>query len=315
MVNTTETYWDAQGVSLNNFAWSIETLGGMAIPTFRGEDILVPLRNGEVWVPKKFTSSTITLSMWIRGVPFNSGIGVVRETQQMYEERYNDLVRLLWTPGRQLALTKRFYDQGSLRIATAMAEFKGGLAPVKTGRTFGRCTVDLKIAEGLFFEQTYRTVPLVNGDNVITVPGNAPTTKIRVTANGARKNLRVRNKTLGVDFTYPRELLVGQTATFDIDEAEVTDSSLTYDPSAVVINSGDEQWLMLMPGENVINVSSTTGAGTVTLEYKGHGSNGQRRYQARDLPVRRSQGCFAQVDHPGASRAEIPRAGQGYRRR
>lgn len=269
MPNNTSTYWEADGVSLHTYAWSIETAGGMGPPPLRGEDITVPLRSGQKWVPKKFDANILTLAMWIRGVAADAGSGVYQETQQMYEERYNDLVRLLWTPGRQLALTKRFYDQGSLRVATAMAEFRGGLAPVKNGRAFGRCTVDLKIAEGVFYEQNWRTVPLANGDNTITVPGNAPTSRIKVTINGARNNPRVRNKTLGVDFTYPRNLLVGQTATVDVDEYEVSDSSLTYDSSALVINSGDEQWLTLMPGDNVINVSSTTGAGTVSLQYKG----------------------------------------------
>lgn len=269
MPNTIETYWEADGVSLHTYAWSVETLGGMGPPPLRGEDIVVPLRNGEVWVPKKFSANVLTLSMWLRGVAADAGSGVVQETQQMYEERYNDLVRLLWTPGRQLALTKRFYDQGSLRVAVAMAEFRGGLAPVKSGRAFGRCTVDLKIAEGVFYDQAYRTVNLNNGDNTITVPGNAPTSKILVNINGARNQPRIRNTSLGVDFIYNRSVLTGNTAIVNTDTFDVSESGApAYDGAPYIINSGDEQWLTLRPGVNVINVSSVSGAGAINLQYK-----------------------------------------------
>lgn len=268
MPNNTEVFWEADGVSLHTYAWSIETIGGMGPPPLRGTDHLVPMRSGQQWVPKKFDANTITLAMWLRGVDADAGSGVTRATRQKYDDRWNDLIRLLWTPGRQLSLRKRFYDRGVLRSATAKAEYVGGLEPTMMGQSAGRCTVDLKIAEGVFFDDITENVPLVNGDNTLQVRGNAPTTNIKVSVTGARENVKVRNATHGVEFTYPRSILTGQNAVIDIDDYSVIDSSLNYDASAHIIHTGADQWLTLLHGTNVINLSSTSGAGTVNLEYR-----------------------------------------------
>lgn len=268
MANNTETYWEADGQSLHTFARSIETLSGMGPPALRGEDITIPLQPGQTWVPKVHDSNTLTLAMWLRGVAQNAGSGAVKTTKAQYQSNWNDLIRLLWTPGRQIDLTKRFYDGGVLRTATAKAEYAGQLDPTLMGPAAARCTVDLKIAKGLFFNNVESSETLVNGDNTIQVLGNAPTNRIMVTINGARDTVKVRNKTFGMEFTYPRAMLTGQNAVVDIENYTVNDSTATSDRSALINHSGSAQWLTLFPGTNVINLSSASGLGTVTLNYR-----------------------------------------------
>lgn len=204
--------------------------------------------------------STSTLFMELRdGTP----------DKAQFQSNWNDLIRLLWTPGRQVALRKRFYDGGVLRAATAMVEYAGGLQPSMIGNNAAKCTIDLSIARGVFYNDVEAVHGLINGDNYITVLGNAPTTNIQVTIQGARTNAKLRNTTLGVEFTYPRVLNSGITATIDVDNYLVTDTSQpAKDMSTAVIHSGDDQWLTLVPGVNVINLSSSFGTGAVTLRYR-----------------------------------------------
>src|SRR5688572_22025127 len=108
MVNNTETYWEADGTSLHTFAWSIETLSGLGPPPLRGEDVTIPYSPGQQHVPKTFDSNKLTLAIQLRGVNPNAGSGVTAASRRQIMNNWNDLVRLLWTPGRQLALTKRF---------------------------------------------------------------------------------------------------------------------------------------------------------------------------------------------------------------
>lgn len=204
-------------------------------------------------------------SVWEVG---NQG-GKVSKAQ--FQSNWNDLIRLLWTPGRQVALRKRFYDGLILRQATALAEYAGGLQPSMMGPAAAKCTIDMKIAGGLFYDDNLQTVPLVNGDNNIEVLGNAPTHNILVTINGARSNVKVRNKTHGVEFTYPRPLLTGHVATIEVMdyEAQHSNGGVGYDSSSSVLHTGAPQWLILRPGLNVINLQSDSGTGAVVLQYRG----------------------------------------------
>lgn len=269
MPNNTLTYWEADGQSLHTYAKSITTLSGMGPPQFRGADHTVPLKPGQTWVPKTFDANTITLAMVLRGIAEHATNIDGTPTKAQYQSNWNDLIRMLWKPGQLVSLRKRFYDGGILRQASALVEYKGGLQPTMIGDKASRCTVDLNVLSGVFFDDNLTTEPLVNGNQNITVLGNAPTTRIFVTVNGARVNPKIRNNTAGVEFTYPRTLLAGATVVADVENFGVTDSaSPGVDMSPYVTQDGFAQWLVLRPGVNQINVSSTSGTGTVSLQYR-----------------------------------------------
>jgi hypothetical protein len=274
MANNTDTYWEADGVSLHTFAWSIETIGGMGPPPLRGEDIIVPLAPGQQRTQKIVDSNILTLGMWLRGVDANAGEGATQVARDKYMRRYNDLVRLLWKAGKPINLRKRFYDREFVLpiAATAVAEYKGGMAPVLSGRAMGKCTVDLSLADPYFYADVLLSQPLVNGDNFIEVPGNAPTHNIRIRINGSRANTRVLNKTNGIQFTYPTAVL--NTEYVDVfpktyDARHKPAAGAEYDASTRIIHDGSPQWMQLEPGTNTIHLQSDTGIGTVTLEARG----------------------------------------------
>lgn len=274
MPNNTETYWDADGESLHTYARSIETLGGMGPPPLRGENIVIPLSPGAVYVPKTPDQNTLHLAMWLRGVDPEAGSGVTQSSRALFQQNYNDLIRLLWKPGRQVELTKRFYDVGSSSpvAASAMVEYKGGLEPTMIGRSAGKCLVDLGVPGAYFYAVNPLTVPVVNGDNIISVPGNAPTLNVRIVINGSRTNTRVLNKNNGIQFTYPTAVLAGEYVdiypqTFEARHKPA--SAVEYDVSTRIIHSGAPQWFQLEPGDNIVNISSDSGIGVVALEIRG----------------------------------------------
>ena len=272
MPNNTETYWDINGQSLHTFARSIETLGGIGIPNYRGEDYTIPYRPGEVWVPKELGSNVITLLMWLRGVAQNAGVNAAASKAQ-YQSNWNDLIRLLIPqPGNQLQLTKRFYDGGVLRTAMALAEYNGGMQPKMIGNAAGKCSIDLKLADPNFYDVNTVNTALPNGNTVVNNPGNNTTYNMAFTINGARNNLLIENLTTGVQFTYSGQIASGTVVIVnpkDFVATEQVGAGSPFDSSIKVIGAGSPFWFNLAPGNNTIRVSSTSGTGTVTLASKG----------------------------------------------
>jgi len=272
MTNTTDTYWDVDGVSLQTFAQNIETLGSRDVPPkYRGDDITIPYMEGQLWVPKVPDSRIIPLGMWVRGA--NSDDSVDRDARRIYDDNWRNLQRLLFTPGRQFTLTKRFWYNGTLHTASAKAEFNDGLDPTMSGRTLSKFTVSLKLADPWFYETTLQTVTLVNGDQNVTVAGDVPTRNIIASINGVRTNPRILNRTTGAQFTFAGSLLAGDTFSADVKAYRATKTPSGGSAGKVngsMIHSGDPQWLNLIPGVNVMNLSSDgTELGITQLQIRG----------------------------------------------
>lgn len=276
MPNNTPTYWSARGESLHTFARSIESLGpGLNVPLLRGENVIIPGRPGKVWTPKDVDSRVLPLGMWVRGALDERG--ATATTTQLFHTNWNNLVRLLWTPDGQFSLTKRFYDGDlTLRAATALAEFKTGLAPTMIGKNAAKTLVELELADPYFYDDSSQVFPLVNGDNVINVRGNAPTRKITIAIQGSRRNTTIRRKLPATPDHLIRvttDISFGGSSTIDIANysatAKVSPVLPSYDSTSDIVHSGSKAWLELKPGNNTITVSSDSGEGVITMTVKG----------------------------------------------
>lgn len=271
MTNTTDTFWSVDGVSLQTHAKNIQTLGArFSPPPLRGEDILIPYAKGRRWVPKVADSRVIPLAMWVRG--YNDDGSVSANAVRKFEENWRALRNLLWTPDRQVLLQKRFYVNGLLRSATAKAQFSGGLEPTMIGRAGAKFVVDLTLADPYFYDDELKTFNLVNGNNTLAVLGDVPTENLKLTINGSRNNTIVRAPNRNIQVQYTGNLATGDTAVIDVPirSAQTTPSGVpTYDSNGRVIHSGAAHWLDLAPNSDVINLSSTSGAGLVVLQGRG----------------------------------------------
>jgi len=273
MTNTTPTYWSANGESLQTYAKNIETLGGrLKPPPFRGDDITIPYAPGQRWVPKTADSQVISLAMWVRG--YNDDNSQPADVNQKFMDNWRALRSLLWNPEKQFALQKRFYVNGVLRSATALAQYESGLEPTMIGRGGAKFVVDLKLADPYFYDDELKTFPLVNGNQTINVLGDVKTRNINITINGSRTNTKIiaTLDPVNVQVEYRDVLLSGDVAHLDVmNYSASTDPAATpaFDSTGKVWHTGAPHWLALAPGDTVVNVSSSSGAGTIQLQARG----------------------------------------------
>lgn len=274
MTNTTDEYWEVDGQSLQTYAYNISTKGDGRdrAPDVRGTNIVIPFKPGRRYVKKVVDSRVITLRMWVRGVEAD---GTQGNPNNLYQDNWRKIHNLLFTPGRQFVLKKRFRVGGVLKTAVALAEYVEGLEPKMHGRFAGLVEVDLELADPWFYDETATTFTLTNGDNNITVPGSEETIKAVLEISGARKNVLVTNKgyTPNISLRYTGTLVSGDKAIIDIENfssmTDPTGATPAYRSTSLIRHTGDPMWLRLKPGAQVINLSSETGTGTVQLTVKG----------------------------------------------
>ena len=214
----TETYWSLNGVSLHEYAWSIETIGGdlSSVPGSRGDDLTIPGRPGSVRQKKMPESRVLSLAMFTIGATANGAPG--SDVRIQHDRNYAALKRLFYsttrTPG---TLTKRFYDDtGVLRTASAQVELVGGLSPRMDGRARSTFVVDLLLADP-FFYGTQKQKTLASGNNTLEYFGDAPSRKIKVVATGARGAFTIWNRALGMNVRVVNDIPSGQTQTLDVE--------------------------------------------------------------------------------------------------
>lgn len=300
MVNTTETYWSVDGVSLQTYAMNIKTLGGdrLAPPPLRGDDITVPYAAGTVWVPKVVDARTITLGMWILGAEDDGTAPLGSDARRKFDANWRALVKLLWKPRQQFTLTKRFWVPSAELVAGGMslsglptiagwtlieaqakASFAGGLSPTMTGPTRADFTVDLLLSDPYFYSApitvdfSTSTLPEDPGPvRAINVLGDARTTAINFELDGPLTTARFTQPqiTNAPWIQYGSVVADGDTASISVSDfsAVHVDSLATYKSSGYVQHFGDRAWFFLDPGPTTVRLSVQEGTGAATLSYR-----------------------------------------------
>lgn len=298
MTDTTATFWDVDGESLQTYAWNIQTLGGdrAAPPSLRGSNTLVPYRPGTKYVPRVVADRIITLGMWVQGSQEDGTPPTDEALRRQWERNWRKLIKLLWRPRVEFTLTKRFWlltedledggvdtsglpSQGdwSLYTASAKASFAGGLSPTMQGQAHGIFTVDLLLSDPFFYgdiievpfsTQTGGANPGPNHDVVIL--GDERTTWVEVDFVGPLTSPRLDNISGSVWLRYGTEIPAGESATVkaqDFSAMHFTTGD-DYRSSGHVIHGGDKFWLFLGPGDTTLELSAQAGTGTASLRYR-----------------------------------------------
>jgi len=299
MSNSTQAYWDVDGVSLQTYAFNITTLGGdrKAPPTLRGDDLTIPYRPGTVYVPKIANNRVLTLQMWVIGADENGNIKQDENSRRTFDYNWNKLRNLLWREGKQFTLTKRFWvptadltaagvntsalpkdGAWALYTASAKASFASGLSPDMGGPSRAAFTVDLLLSDPYFYSAPITHAfsmgtggALPGPTKTFQVLGEARTTDIRFDVIGPLDSLRFTNQTPEPDLwmQYATSVADGDTAWIKVKDFKSvhTDASLTYTSSGYVNHFGDRFWFYLDPGTATVSLSAQAGTGTGTLTY------------------------------------------------
>lgn len=267
MPNSTDEYWSVDGVSLQTYAQNLTSWGGgrEGAPPLRGEDQKIPYLPGQKFVRKVPDSRTIPLEGWLVGTKVVNG----RERGDVQTARANwrALRDLLWTPDRQVQLTRRWRDAGGvLRTATALAQFAGGMEPdVSAGGTRVEFAVDMFLADP-FFYGAEETITLVSGTQSKEVLGDYRSLKARVEAVGVQGPLKVATTGLFPHSVSYGTVASGVTAVMNVETFRATEGSTPT--TNKVTHEGSRFWLAPEPGPSTQFVVTRTGTGVLRYVYQ-----------------------------------------------
>ncbi|QOP66168.1 minor tail protein [Arthrobacter phage DanielleIgnace] len=180
-----------------------------------------------------------------------------RSTRQAARNNWRALRRLLWTPRRQIALTRRWYDQnGVLQTATAMAQYAGGLEPdVDAGGHRMQFSVDLFLADPFFYGAEV-TLQIPSGYQEKVILGDFASMKARLELTGPMGGPsmswvdRVNSDIRYQEVNYV-DVAAGTVATLDIENFKATEKTGSNNPvptSTKVSHKYDKVWFAPDPG-------------------------------------------------------------------
>lgn len=261
-MTTTAKYWDLAGTSLNELAWNIRTRGGSRMGTAspRGENMVIPHRYGRRPIYKYRDSRIISLPMWVRGAELDGSYPVDGDKIKKFDENWELLANLFDFEG-QRALTKRWLEAGSIKSATAMVEYSGGLEP----ETFDPGDLaffepELLLADPWFYEaQTQFTFNTAQGAQVVNIRGNKPTDRVTILFSGGT-NARL-------SWTGGRFIQInGGITSVEVNLKERSAfNGATYVNASVSRDRLSPDWGILDPGSTTFTL---TGGGSYTLYYQ-----------------------------------------------
>lgn len=300
MTNTTETYWDVDGQSLQTYAFNIETLGGdrLAPPQVRRSSQKVPYMVGTRFVQGVPDERTITLGMWVQGSNQDGTVPTDEHLKRKFDRNWQMLRRLLWRPRKQFTLTKRFWvltadleaagvdttgltEDGlwTLYSASAQVSYAGGLNPTMQGNAHGIFTVDLLLSDPFFYSEEL-TIPFTTetgGANPgptqeVMILGDDRTMNIEVDFEGPLTSPRITNTTEEQELfvRYSSTVADGESATIRVKSFTATHypSGEPYPVSGNVNHRGDLYWFYMEPGVVDLILDVQSGTGTALLRYR-----------------------------------------------
>jgi hypothetical protein len=177
---TTTVKWRYRGVDLNTLAWNIKTRGGSRMGTAdpRGENQLIPGVVGRRYLAKPRDSRIITLAMWARGSDADGTRPVTRtDLVNLFDYNWETLANLFDADGQyDLEKTFRTGPSGTLKTATAQAEYWGGLDPDTTDEFKLDFAPQLLLADPWFYGAQISGLT-----GAVTIDGNKPTDHVVLT--------------------------------------------------------------------------------------------------------------------------------------
>ena len=271
MSNTTDTFWEIDGVSLQTHCQNVESLAPkFGTRTLRGGNVPVAYKRGQVWRPKQVDQHALPLGMWVTGKN-TDGTQPLEGMERKVHENMTALQGLTWNDGtRQVELTKKWHDPdtGVLMEATALAEPQPW-EPEMRGPHSAKMVIDFLLAEPYFYGPVQAlTIPL-NTATPVVVAGDVPTSRITLNFNGQLTTPILTNATPQPDVWVKvgSAIASGDDVFLDVEEytaARVSDSANLV---GAVTRSGARNWMALLPGTNTLTLTASAGAGTVDLTY------------------------------------------------
>lgn len=273
-------YWDVQWTdgawyNLHAYAYHVESIYGARtnVPALRGSNVAVYGRPGQLHQPKIADQRVLTLQGWVsdrdpNDVPYtddcNGAQGVNRNWRMIR--------RLLWREnGAQFPLRRRWWNEsGVLVMATALAEYSGGLDLSEHVIEAGAWTCDLTLADPYFYGDVQTVVLAKDVPQVVSNLGDVPAAKIVIAFENQLQNPMITNSTPNPDVWVQMGSAVaaGDAITLDVDAYTATRLSDSANMIGGVTRSGARPWMVLSPGGNTLVLTATSGTGTADFTWQ-----------------------------------------------
>jgi hypothetical protein len=260
--------WAIDGVPLLTLATDVQRIDTDLAPPLRGEDRKYAFRPGMAFRPRVTDSRSVTLGLWLIG---QDGSGsTVEDYMDNYAAAERTLLRLLRPDGGgEFELTKTWTDDLGTHTATGRGVAPGPPQRARAGKSAGRVTVDIGMADPFFYGSVV-TVPLTkNVPATVDNPGDEGTVLVEIDYAGALSNPLVTNSTPDPEIYVKvgTAIALGDTVRLNADLATVTRDSDDANLIGAVTHSGHRAWLRLGRGSNTVTLTADSGAGSAVLRY------------------------------------------------
>lgn len=146
------------GVSIQTYAVIVEDLSGVHTRApLRGSNHVLPLRDGEVWTPKK--RAAFGFSIGVAVLPFDPitdlGASTWDDTVALWTQNWRDLMDLLGDGSAPLEVTRILGLPSGTVSETCQAEVIGAIAPAMVGPAAARAVIDFLNLDGVWTEVAY----------------------------------------------------------------------------------------------------------------------------------------------------------------
>jgi hypothetical protein len=267
--NSSNEYWSANGVSLNQYAWMVSSWGpGRDFPPLRGNDVQFAYRPGKMFKPKYPDSRVVTLPMVVLGVDPATGQPDATDQIQRLNTNWRALRSALWTPYNQIPLLRQWkqYDPltgfSEIISATATAQIAGTAPLTMTGRSRGETSIDFLLSDPFFYGPSLASYVINNNSTVIYNPGDdiSAFTGFYIELNGPLSNPILTNTTANPQVSFQLNMTIGafDSVILDVGNYIATRSSDLVNVVGTISHSGARPWMVFKPGGNVITLSSSS---------------------------------------------------------
>jgi hypothetical protein len=271
-------YWDVkwtddQWYSLHDSSKYVESIYGARtdVPSLRGGNLSVYGRVGQTHQTKIADQRSLTLRGWVSNEDSNGAVLGV-DCEEGLDTNWRMLRRLLWREdGDTFQLRRRWHDEnGDLITAIADVEYLSGLDLTQHVYPAGRWTCTLNMPDPYFYGVAENAQFVLDTPQVIVNSGDASATRLVAVFNDILENPELRNLTPDPDvwLRLGTSIADTDTVTADVDAFTVVRASDSANLIATVTRSGARPWLVLVPGNNNLELTATSGTGTVDLTWQ-----------------------------------------------
>lgn len=232
------------------------------MPSRRGDNPIIPLREGRLHVKKIFDQRTLSLGMYIRG-----------SSREDFEDKM-DSFRLLFGKGERQTLQRTMAD-GSVR--KAVAEVNGFMVSPKSN-CYARVTIDFLMASPFFRDAsgTSVTVQIATSPQTLSITniGTAEDRSAQILLTGPLSYPKLTNQITDPVTGEAANVWVGYNGVIASGkqvEIDVAQGTCEYDGSnalTALIHSGDPYFMVLKPGANSIKVETLSTGGYVSFIFQ-----------------------------------------------